>query len=120
MSRTLKIQIPEALASELASKGLAEVQRTARSAAWELAWNTASTISVVVTLMQTPEVLKAFADDCLRLLKRDQKSQQGARLDAKGPGGEVSLYITSATDLREVQKFLQKVLFVDTKAEDEA
>lgn len=120
MGRILKIQIPEALASELASKGLAEVQRTARSGGWELAWNAASAISVVVTLVQTPEVLKAFADDCLRLLKGDQKSQQGARLDAKGPGGEFSLHITPETDLREVLKFLQKVLFVDTKAEDEA
>jgi len=120
MGRILKIKIPEALASELASKGLAEVQRTARSAAWEVAWNAASAISVVVTLVQTPEVLKAFSDDCLRLLKRDQNPQQDARLDAKGPAGEISLRITPETDLREVQKFLQKVLFVDTKAEDEA
>jgi hypothetical protein len=120
MGRILKIQIPEVLASELASKGLAEVQRTARSAAWELAWNAASAMSVVVTLVQTPEVLKAFADDCLRLLRGDQKSQHGVRLDAKGPGGEISLYITPETDVYEVLKFLQKVIFVDTKVEDEA
>ncbi|MGH3200837.1 MAG: hypothetical protein ACRDP5_02085 [Streptosporangiaceae bacterium] len=99
---------------------MAEVQRTARSAGWELAWNAASAVSVVVTLVQTPEVLKAFADDCFRLLKRDQKSQQDARLDAKGPGGEISLHITPDTDIRELLKFLQEVIFVDTKAENEA
>ncbi len=117
MSRVLKIQLPEALASELASQGLAEVQQTARSAAWELAWNAASAVSVVVTLVQTPETLRVFAGECLRLLKRDQKSQ--ARLDAKGPGGQLSLHITPETDLREVLGFLQKVIFVDTKSVDE-
>jgi hypothetical protein len=113
VSHILKIQVPEALGSELASQGLAEVQQTARSAAWEVAWNAASAVSVVVTLVQTPEALRVFAGECLRLLKRDQKPQ--ARLDAKGPGGQLSLHITPETDLREVVRFLQKVLFVDTE-----
>lgn len=117
MSRILKIQVPETLASELASQGLAEVQQTTRSTAWELAWNAASAVSVVVTLVQTPEALRVFADECFRLFKTDQESQ--GRLDVKGPGGQLSLHLTPETDRREVARFLQKVLFVDTKSVDE-
>jgi hypothetical protein len=118
MSQKLKIQVPEVLATELALKGLADVQRTARSATWELAWNAASSISVVVSLMQTPETLKSFASDCFRILRKDHELQQ-RRLDAKGPGGQLSLIVTPKTDLHEVEQFLEKVLFVDAKTDDE-
>ena len=121
MGRILKIQIPEALASELASKGLAEVQRTARSGAWELAWNAASAISVVVTLVQTPEVLKAFADDCLRLLKRDQSSSNRARgWTQKDPAVKSAYTSHLRPTLAKSRSFCKRYFFVDTKAEDEA
>lgn len=120
MAKRLKIQLPEALASELAARGLAEVQRTARSATWELVWNAASDASAVVSLLQTPEVLKSVAAGCLRFLKKDQQPQQQRRLDAKGPGGQLSLVVTPDTDMREVKQFLEKVLFVDVRAEDDA
>jgi hypothetical protein len=119
MAKRLKIQLPEALASELAARGLAEVQRTARSATWELVWNVASDASAVVSLLQTPEVLKSVAAGCLRLVKKDQQPQQ-RRLDAKGPGGQLSLVVTSDTDMRVVEQFLEKVLFVDVRTEDDA
>jgi hypothetical protein len=118
MAKRLKIQLPEALASELATQGLAEMQRTARSATWELVWNVASDASAVVSLLQTPEVLKSVAAGCLRFLKKDQQPQQ-RRLDAKGPGGQLSLVVTPGTDMREVEQFLEKVLFVDVRTEDD-
>jgi hypothetical protein len=119
MSQKLKIQVPDVLANELASEGLAEIQQTARSATWGLAWGAVSSASVVVSVMQTPETLKSFASDCVRLLRKYHGTQPG-RLDAKGPGGQVSLTITADTDLDEVMRFLKKVLFVDVKTEDEA
>jgi hypothetical protein len=84
-----------------------------------LAWGAVSSASVVVSVMQTPETLKSFASDCVRLLRKYHGTQPG-RLDAKGPGGQVSLTITADTDLDEVMRFLKKVLFVDVKTEDEA
>jgi hypothetical protein len=119
MATRLKIQVPEALAGELAARGLAEVQRTARSTTWQLAWNAASDASIVVSLLQTPEVLKSVAAGCLECLKKDQQPPQ-RRLDAKGPGGQLSLFVTPDTDMSEVMRFLEKVLFVDVRPEDDA
>lgn len=106
----IKIAIPKELADELASDGVAMVQRQSRSAAWQLVLTATSTAAVVVTLLQAPETLNNFARGCLKIIR---KKPQGVDqiIHAVGPGGELRLTVTSETDFQEVKQFLEKVLF---------
>jgi hypothetical protein len=109
---SIEINVPQALANELAAEGLAETQPTARSAGWELLWETASGASIIISLMQAPEIIKRFTEICFRRLKEDQ-SENEQRLEAKGPGGQMRIIVRPETDLREVGGFLRKTLFIE-------
>ena len=106
----IKIAIPKELADELASDGVAMVQRQSRSAAWQLILSATPAAAVMVTLLQAPETLNNFARGCLKIIrKKPQKVDQ--IIHAVGPGGEMRLIVTSETDLQEVEQFLERVLF---------
>ena len=111
ISAYLRISLPRELAESLAAEGLAVLQPAVRAAGWQVAWDAASAASTVVTLAQSPEVIRKLAEHCWRLLKRDEPTRPEHRLDARGPGGQLWLRVTPDTDVAEVGRFLRKVIF---------
>jgi hypothetical protein len=118
MGRELTLRLPKLLADELVLEGLAEIQEPDRASGWELVYPVASSAAVVVTIFQTPATLKSVAAGCRRLLKR-ASPEDGDRLEAVGPGGQLRLRVTQQTDLADLEQFLKRTIFTDLGQPDE-
>jgi len=99
----LRIEVPEELADELVSEGMA-VRPGTRGTLSAILIDTALSAATAVSLLQAPDTFTRLAQ---MIKTRFAKQPPNVRMIVKGPGGTMEFEVTKDTDIETLAKLIK-------------
>jgi hypothetical protein len=102
----LRVELPEELADELVSEGLA-VRPGSRGGLGTILIDTAVSAATTISLLQAPDTFTRLAQLIKKMFAR---KPDGVRMTVKGSKGSVDIELTEDTDVEALARLIQEGL----------